>query len=700
MKISCKLIFALLMSIFSYPVFSALPAPQTISPAGSAVYQSGNLVNFSWTSVAGAASYSITGYAIDNNGNTVWSTPPLLGKDLTAQEANCALGSTCSTLLSVTATSGTWKVRAIDANNQKGDYSAYRPFTLSSAPPPPNTSSIPQPLLPMGSATRQANDSVNFSWTSVTGAVSYYISAYPTDSNGNIVWGPEIISETKTPQDANCTTGSTCSVSLSVAANSGAWKIRAIYANNQKGEYSSYAYFMLNSASGGSLPASVPYANWSPANASPMNIPNFLSYNVDPNTGKKVWRLGGSQNEMNTAKTSPTGSPDSISALHGQHFYSRTSVSNKDETFAIGNTGNNSGYAALWRVSDKKLVAWVPASLYNDLDERSYYQKQILWDRNSNNVYWYIKNNQIIKVTINLSNFTTTSAIYDTFSSYDQITFGNGEGNFSDDGSKIVIVGYYNGNINSYIIPYNVNTKTKGTPRYVAGNYGNDMDWAAVDPTGQFIVFDMPVNADEAWTWVVRFDNVTGTPRLLYTKTKHSDFVVDKNGEPWIALGNWKGVVACKLSSSLMKRVWPSYEVNNANDGNIEFGTSPVTLSLTTASGHISRVGNRPGTVLMSRFMDGGLYFIDIDKPAESIYAGNTRHGVPYQPSYAASASQWGIDNAGEPTGDYESYKREPRGNASSSGRYIFFVSDYHAYGNTYDTDPPMTAFLNMIELW
>ncbi|UJS25084.1 hypothetical protein [Thiothrix winogradskyi] len=697
MKISCKLIFALLLSIFSYPVFSALPAPQTISPAGSTVSQSGGLVNFSWTPVAGAASYSLTGYAIDNNGSIVWE-PPLLGKDLTTQEANCVSGSTCSTSLSVTATSGTWKVRAIDPNNQKGDYSAYTPFTLSSAPPP-NTSSIPQPILPMGSATRQSNGSVNFSWTSVTGSVSYYISGYPTDSNGNIVWGAEAISETITSQSANCSTISTCSVALSVGINSGAWKVRAIYANNQKSDYSNYAFFTLNASSGGALPVSVPYANWTPASASSINIPNFLSYNIDLDTGKKVWRLGGSQNEMNTAKIYPTGSSDSISALHGQHFYSRISVSNKDETFAIGNTGNNSGYAALWRVSDKKLVAWVPASLYNDSDARSYYQKQILWDRNSNNVYWYIKNNQIIKVTINLSDFTTTSAIYDTFNNYDQITFGNGEGNFSDDGSKIVIVGYYNGNINSYIIPYNVNTKNKGTPRYVAGNSGRMMDWAAVDPTGQYIVFDIPISNNSAWTWAVSFNNATGTPWLLYKNVKHSDFVIDKNAEPWIVLGNWKGVVACKLSSSLMKRVWPSYEVNNAGDGNIEFGTSPVNSSLTTASGHMSRVKNRSGMVLMSRFMDGGLYYIDIDKPSESIYVGNTRHGKPYQTSYASSIAKWGVDDAGETKG-YESYKREPRGNASPSGRYVFFVSDYHAYGNTYDMSPPMTAFLNMIELW
>ncbi len=669
-----KLAFIILASTYSYPAFSALPAPQILSPSGSTVRQADNSVKFSWASVTGAASYSLSGYALNSDGSTNWAQQ-IIAQDATTQAAS----------------------------NVNGAYSAYTPFTLSS--PPPTNTSIPQPITPSGNTARQTDNSVKFSWTSVINAVSYYISGYGADSNGIINWTQEIVAQSVTTQTANCATGPTCFISVPVNANSGTWKVRAIYANNVKGDYSDYTNFTLNTPSDtGNLPASVSYDNWNPANPAAMLIPSFQNYQVDSNTSKKVWRLGGTQTEMNAAKTYPNGI-NSIQSLHAQHFYSRSPVTNKDETLAIGNSANRSGYAPLWRLSDKKLVNWIPASSYSDSDSsatssRTYHEKQILWDKTTNNVYWYIKNNQLFRNTINLTNFAVTSTLYDTFSNYNYITFGNGEGNFSDDGNKIIIIGIYSNNADSYIIPYTISSKNKGTTKLVSGNAsGASMDWASVDPTGEFIVFNTPTGTNPASTWVVPFSNILGTPRLLYTDTKHSDFTIDKNGVPWIVLGNWKGVVAINLSSSLMKRVWPTSETNSAGDGNIQFGSDPIDSIRTTASGHISRVSGRPGMVLVSRHMDGGLYLINIDKSQESIYVGNSRHGLPYKPSYAPSIEAWGIDSAGEPDG-HESYKREPRGNASSSGRYIFFVSDYHAYGNTYDTEPPMTAFLNMIELW
>ena len=440
------------------------------------------------------------------------------------------------------------------------------------------------------------------------------------------------------------------------------------------------------------FPKPVKYSEWQSAQAQDMKTPNFLSAIRDPDTGYQTWRLGGSAEEMGNSVKHPNGN-GSITLTHAQHYYSQTNPANLNETFAIGSAGRSKAFAALWRLKDKKLVAWVPSPN----PETNIAQRQLLWDKNNYNVYWYAEANKLIRVELNLENYFAKSKIWDIFPKYESITFGLGSGDFSDDGSKIVLVGKQTSeklSNDKVILSYLVDTKEIIAEKKIKEKDGDVLDWAGVDPTGEYIVFNDPSKSET--TWVLPF-NLKGIPRILYKHIKHSDFVVDGSGNAWIVFGNWQGVFASKLANPELKRVWPKLDIVDSE----KYDGSQVSLpSGESASGHISRVSSVKGLVLLSRNEDGGLYFINIDQPGDSLYVGNTRHGK--RPvNHPLSKADWGVDSNGEVVSSDggKDYYREPRASASSSGKFLFFVSDYHIYGTKYASDPNPVAYLNLIEL-
>lgn len=424
----------------------------------------------------------------------------------------------------------------------------------------------------------------------------------------------------------------------------------------------------------------ITFADWRDAAPARMPVPEFLYYQVDPDTGNKVWRLGGTGAEMGGAVNYPDGN-EALGILHAQHFYSKVSPVNSDETYVLGAGGQNQPYAALWKLATRELVAWVPAAA----QEAHIEQRQLMWDQQLPNVYWYTQGNQLIRAGIDFGTYQVATEVWEQFDDYQYITLGYGEGNFSDDGQRIVITGQSATDRYLYFTPYEVMQRYKHPRRQVTSEQQPEFDWAGVDPTGQYILFNR-INPDRQ-TIVVPFETAaTAQPEVVYEHMKHSDFVIDRQGEVWIVYGNWQGLFASRLADGFDKRVWPAGEHVSKQD-NI------------TMSGHVARVKAIPGRVLVSRHHDGGLYFMDIDQPGESIYAGNSRHGRSPAGLAEQQIRQRGVDTNGEVT----FYKREPRGAVSASGRYVFFTSDYQAYlhsGRGYDPEPEWCrAYLNMIEL-
>lgn len=138
-----------------------------------------------------------------------------------------------------------------------------------------------------------------------------------------------------------------------------------------------------------------------------LSAPPLAGFKLDPDTGFKVWRLGGSAAEMQQQCPHPDGE-EAITLLHAQHFYSRTSPTNRSETHAIGSGGQGKPYAALWRLSDKRLVAWVPTAA----PEAHLQQRQLLWDRQADNVYWFTEGKRLMRARIDFKTYQTLSLIH------------------------------------------------------------------------------------------------------------------------------------------------------------------------------------------------------------------------------------------------------------------------------------------------
>lgn len=422
------------------------------------------------------------------------------------------------------------------------------------------------------------------------------------------------------------------------------------------------------------------FAAWQDAQPAKIRPPEFLNYVTDPDTGHKVWRLGGAGAEMGSVVNYPDGN-EALGILHAQHFYSKVSPVNSNETYVLGAGGQNQPYAALWELETRRLVAWVPAAN----QEAHVEQRQLMWDVKLPDVYWYTQGNEMVRATIDFSNYQVKTEVWDRFADYEYITFGYGEGNFSDDGERLVITGQSATDEYLYFTPYQVDKRRKHPRRQVTSPEQPEFDWAGVDPTGQYILFNR-INPERR-TVVVPFDKAASAqPRVVYEHMKHSDFVIDRWGEVWIVYGNWQGLFASRLSDGEDRRVWPA-------------GDNVSEADKLTASGHVARVKSIPGQVLVSRHYDGGLYFMNIDRPGYSEYLGNSRHGRSLPTMTRAQIRHQGVDEHGEVT----FYKREPRGAVSASGRYVFFTTDYQAYlenGVGYDPEPEWCkAYLNMIEL-
>lgn len=427
------------------------------------------------------------------------------------------------------------------------------------------------------------------------------------------------------------------------------------------------------------MPEPIPFEVWKPAMPEQKDAPGFQSFLLDQQTQRQTWRLGGNKEEMHLMGMT---NPERMTLPHAQHFYSRTRPTNSSETYAIGAAGKRSPFVALWDLKKHKFVAWLPAGK----NEKHYQQRQILWDRHAENVYWFTEGNQLKRASIDFETYETKVETWDTFPHFSFITFGYGEGNFSDDGERLVLAGEAK-NKTAIYQRYEVSARKK-YPIRLLHNGTSITDWIGVDPGGQFIVY---AQENPQRTMQIPFLASANSSAIeLLDDLKHSDFVLDNRGDTWFSYGNWQGLFAIRVKDGYRKRVWPTY-LKDVGDLNCK------EVPCETASGHVSRVSDIPGMLLVSRNIDGGLYFINIDEPGMSAYIGNSYQGKAAVGLSAKQLESVGVNEHGEVT----EYLREPRGAASQSGQYVFFTSDYQYYRHRggYGSDKEERAFLNMIEV-
>ena len=734
-----------IISLYVSTAFASVPMPEIISPTEETTIL-GSEVVFQWSAIANVNKYELTVYKrsgedIDWDKYIDFSAEP--------GDAGCASANTCSYAYLVPYTEAVWKIRAVSTTEEPSEYTDNTSFVLSGDDNGGNDNGgtntpfgVPKIISPNKKTTISSNR-VTFKWNAVANVSKYELEVYKRNGE-NIIWDEKPDDLPVTPEEAGCANSNTCSYTRIVSYAEVAWKIRAESISEVSSDYTDYIHFTIDNTnkdntdktSAIKLPPIISTPGWRTDEIKKTPAPPpFLGTITDPDTGFAITRLGGSKEEMSNASAlhiaeeneeeNYADGKEGISERHGQHFYSRTNPANSSETYALGTAGGNAKGAILWDLTQKKLVSWVPTGADFDCETSCDYQRQLLWDKKLENVYWYTDGNKLIRAVINFNNgYSVTTSIRHEFIDFKTITFGEGEGDFSDDGKKIVL------------ILSNINTVTKINDdgeeeevktsvghkfvSYIVGNSPSDdivsqpydtvdnFDWVAVDPTGDYIVF----NKAFEYTKVLDFSNPSAEPRLLYKDAKHSDFVRDKKGDSWIVYGNYQGVFASKLSEERLKQIWPVSQTLSST--RVENGINPDYVGLekeTSASGHISRISGIPGMVLVSRFEDGGLYYLNIDDPEGVYYIGNSRHGKRLSPlvgdedADAEIDEKWKVDQKGETAG---SKQGEPRGSASSSGKYIFFVSDYFFndidYGATYNSDESAPIhnnkpYLNLIDL-
>jgi hypothetical protein len=95
---------------------TTLPAPSLASPSADAQFAPGSTINFDWSDVSGAASYTIQ---IDDS--DTFSSPLVLSQSTTGSQFSTS---------TLPERRMWWRVRAVDASGTPGAWSAIRRFEV------------------------------------------------------------------------------------------------------------------------------------------------------------------------------------------------------------------------------------------------------------------------------------------------------------------------------------------------------------------------------------------------------------------------------------------------------------------------------------------------------------------------------------------------------------------------------------------
>ena len=252
-----------------------------------------------------------------------------------------------------------------------------------------------------------------------------------------------------------------------------------------------------------------------------------------------------------------------------------------------------------------------------------------------------------------LVTFNVRTEEYDsihTFDKYDKCSFGQGEGNVTDDDRRVVVTCVSDESGETHIIAFDI------AERRVLGMLvaEKNINWASFSPSGDYILVENNKFPDPA-PQIIRYDPQLGSPMILLDgKSEHGDFAVNADGdEVYVMLGAsdiWYLRLADGLTVSLGKK------------GRLD----------ALGYGHLScRAVQRPGWCYLS--LAGhkllGAIRLGTPKPTDSV------DRLPRQPSGADNVivEIWGYHRSSE-----KNYTAQAKASVSPSGRTIIFTSDWN----------------------
>jgi hypothetical protein len=246
---------------------AALTAPAPLAPSGTIA---STTPTYSWSAVAGAASYSLWVDDAKQVGK--------IEQVYAASQVGCTTGTgTCSITppVALSAGAGTWWVKAMGATSS-GPWSADRPFTIGSPLPAP---AAPTTLAPSGTITLSTP---TYSWSAVQTATAYSLWVDDASAVGKI-------QQVYSANQLGCGTGAgTCSITPAVAlvAGAGHWWVKATNAVGD-GPWSADRPFTVTPM----VKAAVPLGPTllAPLGTTSSNTPTFTWSAVPTATSYTVW---------------------------------------------------------------------------------------------------------------------------------------------------------------------------------------------------------------------------------------------------------------------------------------------------------------------------------------------------------------------------------------------------------------------------
>ncbi len=251
--------------------------------------------------------------------------------------------------------------------------------------------------------------------------------------------------------------------------------------------------------------------------ASALDKPDYLNTEVDPTFRTKITRIVGNPGE-------PIPNSNNEPSLNGlvwpseqlRHGYSKREPWNCDQSMIY--------LDRLSVGSSKKL--WLDGETYEPLFARVKPATRVRWSQTEPHIMYYITNEFIGRWDV--VEDTMHPAV--TFSGYSDCTFGDGKGNFTNDGKKVAIYAKRKSDSHRVIFVANVESGTKEND--IDASDANKINNCTISPLGNYIVAigDYGLGSDR----VRVYDASNGS--ILWTETKygrpsHMDTQIDQNGD-------------------------------------------------------------------------------------------------------------------------------------------------------------------------
>ncbi len=303
-----------------------------------------------------------------------------------------------------------------------------------------------------------------------------------------------------------------------------------------------------------------------------VNKPDYLQTMIDPTFGTKITRIVGNPGD---AIPNPNNEPSLVGKVWPseqlRHGYSKREPWNCNQTMIY-----------LDRLSvGTKTKLWLDGATYEPLFTRKEPSSRVRWSQTEPHIMYYITDSYIGRWDV-VEDTTLPVVIFDGYSSS---TFGEGEGNFTNDGKKIAVYAKRNSDGHKVIFIADVENKIKGNDIDVSD--ANKINNCTISQLGNYLVVigDYGLGSDR-----IRVYNPTNG-NIIWEESErgrpsHMDVLIDQNGDEVIVgtdKSNKGKIIKRRLSDGELTTLAGGYSSHTSGRGINRPGWAFVTYQNNTS---------------------------------------------------------------------------------------------------------------------